>query len=628
MNSVIQRIRDIIIKHKYFIALAALIMASFFCQTYQINREFNGFHEYAAAHLTLVARNFLEYGRMEKGLGPICNQNPLNGHYYYYLYHPFLYIFVYAGTFFLFCASPLTTRVTSMFLFSLEGVIIFFLASMIWSKKIALWSAFFYLFFPVSQYFNRLANAVVVPPMLLFVLFYYIWQKENKPRYLYLMLGSFIVGCLAEWYIYFLAPIVIMHYRYAIKNKDNRIFILALVATVLSLGHLAFNLYLTGSISANQSIWPAYLQNSASNGYNIGMLQHLINDRLKFNLLLDNNYYLAVLSNNLLAFTFPVLLMALYFIFNSQKYGYLRSTAVYFFFIPATYFIYGILNPKTLMDHFGLTIFLSGGFAVICALAINDLRKRWQIIFVLLFLTFSFFNIKELYSMNNTRQSDLMLGKIIAASTAPQTGVALSETFFSPLIEYYGHRKILYEVNSWEKLNYAIKSGKINLFITNFKDFQSFLINKYPAIFLPDEYVAFAFKPGTSAQSRSLHRQIRFTNGITLSNWSFTRLSNQYLRLEYDWLVQPQPREIFKVFVHFDDGAGYKFGQDHFIMNGFVPEIKNGQPVRERYIIEIPEKLREKKLTLLIGLYSPITGVRVPPLNISTPDQRVKLGNI
>ena len=102
-------------------------------------------------------------------------------------------------------------------------------------------------------------------------------------------------------------------------------------------------------------------------------------------------------------------------------------------------------------------------------------------------------NINVLYKMNNTSQDALMLGKIIPTISSPQEGVALSEPFYWPFIEYFGERKILYDVNNWERLSYIFTSGKVRYFITNFKDFQEYLIKRFPAVSLPDSFVLFDF---------------------------------------------------------------------------------------------------------------------------------------
>ncbi len=623
-------ILDYINRHKYILLLLLIIAVSAICQLYQINRDLNGLHEYIPALNIVKIRNLLEYGPLKTKFGPAVNINPLNGKFMYYLYHPFFDTYFHAPFFKIFGPSILTGRLASMFFFAFGTFCLYFLVAHLWSKKIALWASFFYAFFPISQYHSKwIASDVVMLFMFLFILFYYLWQRDNKPFHFFAMIISFILGCLTGWYTYFLAPIAIIHYRYILKKQDNKILTLICIAGFLVIAYLTFNYFLTGSFLAAQSLWPASIQNSISAGYNQNLIQHLISDRLKFNLLLQNSYYSTIISHLILSFTFPIIALVLYFLFNYREFKYLKTPMVYVFFIAFTYLNYGLLNPKTLSDHIGLCVFLSAAFATICALIISKQRRLWQITFVIIFLIFSFFNIRCLYTLNNTNQDNLMLGKIIPLISEPDDGIALSKPFFSPFIEYYGHRKILYDVTNWKKLNYMINSDKIKYFVTNFNSFQRYLLQNYSAVFLPNNYIAFDLSTKNMSKSNKKH-DIFFSNNVHLIDYSFKRLPKDYLFLEYSWKKSRKAVTKFKVFVHFEDeNKKYLFGQDHFILNGFTDMTKQGRKViKERYLIKIPNYALDKKFSVYIGLYSPLTGKRVDVKNISTYDNRVLLGEI
>ena len=90
-----ENLTDLIKRNKHLFLLLLLILFSAFFQLYQINRDFNGLFEYDATQFTLHSDNLLKYGLSTK-LGPVSNVNPLNGKFTYYLYHPFLSIYIFA----------------------------------------------------------------------------------------------------------------------------------------------------------------------------------------------------------------------------------------------------------------------------------------------------------------------------------------------------------------------------------------------------------------------------------------------------------------------------------------------------------------------------------------------------
>jgi hypothetical protein len=241
-----------------------------------------------------------------------------------------------------------------------------------------------------------------------------------------------------------------------------------------------------------------------------------------------------------------------------------------------------------------------------------------------------------LYKMNNTNQNDLMLGKVIGAISGPEDGIALSQPFYSPFTEYFGQRKILYDVTSWEKLFYIINSGKIKYFITNFNEFQGYLINKFPAVNLPnDAYLPDKYFISFDIQAKGIvpprrRFDISFANNMKLIDFSYKRSPYGYLLLEYGWEKTGRINDKFMVFVHFEDKKGkILFGQDHFISNGNADMMQDDNKlIKESYVVKIPDNALNKKLSVYIGLYSPATFQRVNAVNAPAKDNRVYLGRI
>ena len=624
---------DRIKQYKHISFLLLLILLSSLGKSYQIGRDFNGLHEYEAAEWSLHAKNLLEYG-FKTNLAPVSNVNPLTGNFVYYLYHPFLTVYAYALFFKIFGSTILTGRLISMLFFSLGTVSLYLLASKLFNKHVALWACFFYVFFPISLYFGKFVcqGPLIIPFILLFTLFYYLWITENKPIFFGFMMSSFILACATDWQAFYLAPITIIHYRYFLKNKNRQIFMLLYITMLTFIVFLSFNYFLTGSLSGTQSQWPVNIQAPSNSGSEtIGLFKHALKDRMHYDMFFKKIFYSRVAEHLLNSFTLPVLCIILFFLFNYRKFKYLKDPTVYILFVPALYLFHGLVFPKGyFFDHIQMMVYLSPAFAAICALVMSRASKFMKIILVGIFLFFSIINTQKLHTMNNTNQKDLMLGKTIPLLSQPEEGIAVSQPFFSPFTEYFSHRKILYDVTSWAKVHYIIHSDKIKYFITDIGAFQDYLMKRFPAIFLPDHFMAFDIKTKTIPLPERRYK-IFFVNNISLVNFSHKRLPNDYLLLEYTWEKNMRPTEPFMVFVHFEDMEGRNlFGQDHYIDNRVNEMIKTGEDsfMKETYIIKIPDNALGKELSVYIGLYSPVTFQRVQVLNMPAQDNRVYLGKI
>jgi hypothetical protein len=428
--------------------------------------------------------------------------------------------------------------------------------------------------------------------------------------------------------MYFLAPVAIVHYRYVLKKKNNEIFALLIIASLAFISYLSFNYFLTGSVTCLQSQWPASIQGPLGTE-NLGAFEHILKTRMDFGLLLKSSFYITILEHLNLCFTFPVIALILYFLFNYKKFRYHSSPTIYILFIVVTYFGYGLLNPKTLSDHIFLCALLSATVATICALVISNWSRKLQILFAAIFIAFSILATYRLYVMNNTNQNDLMLGKIIPLLSEENDGIALSSPFFSPFIEYYGHRSFLYDVYDHPKLDHLISSHKVKYFVTDLGSFQANLIEKYPVTFIPNNFAVFDLGANLPQKSKA-QKVISFNNNVNLVNYSFERLPENCLLLKYQWEKSGGAIPKFEIFVHFEDEAGiYLFGQDHFILNNLIDLTKPGYKfVEEKYVVKIPDNALRKKLKVLAGLYSPETWQRFKALNVETKDNRVRLGEI
>jgi hypothetical protein len=103
------------------------------------------------------------------------------------------------------------------------------------------------------------------------------------------------------------------------------------------------------------------------------------------------------------------------------------------------------------------------------------------------------------------------------------------------------------------------------------------------------------------------------------------------LHLTLFWEALSTPREDYTVLVHLVDEQGQIRAQgDSQPVAGYHPTSRwtEGEIVRDQYHLALPETVTTGEYTLLVGMYQPGTGVRLPVLGKGTTimGDRITLG--
>jgi hypothetical protein len=98
----------------------------------------------------------------------------------------------------------------------------------------------------------------------------------------------------------------------------------------------------------------------------------------------------------------------------------------------------------------------------------------------------------------------------------------------------------------------------------------------------------------------------------------------EVVALSYYWQALRRTTEDLTVFVHFVQGGKIGFGQDHGPLHGRYPtsQWKEGELVRERYRVRLPETLPPGEYDVWIGLWNAETGKRLGVADTALPHAR------
>jgi hypothetical protein len=106
----------------------------------------------------------------------------------------------------------------------------------------------------------------------------------------------------------------------------------------------------------------------------------------------------------------------------------------------------------------------------------------------------------------------------------------------------------------------------------------------------------------------------RFDGGIRLAEYDLVQ-EPAGLKLTLGWETAQFIDKDYAVFVHLRDGAGSTVSQgDGPPLSGSWPTSlwPEGYPLRDSHLVPLPAKLPAGQYTLVVGLYDPRTGQRVP----------------
>jgi len=229
---IIQRIKKINIDTYIFISI---ILAAILVRCYEITVPYGktweiGFQE-------LIAKNHYYYGFTQTHFLSVISV--VDGVNIYHLAHPPLLQIIISLSYSLFGVHEWSARIVPI-VFSVGSIILLYcITKKLYNARIALITAFFASFVPMSAYFGRIVNFEA--PVLFFVLLvvwgYIQWVETNKERYFYVLLIGVFFGVLTDWPFLIILPIL-LGIAIITGKKIRAIAFLLVMGCVIASGYL------------------------------------------------------------------------------------------------------------------------------------------------------------------------------------------------------------------------------------------------------------------------------------------------------------------------------------------------------------------------------------------------------
>ena len=164
----------------------------------------------------IAARNYLRYGYLATRMAPVLNTGPASpDQFAFYTHHPPLVPLMVSLSFRIFGEHEWSARLVPL-LFSIAGLVLLALiAHRIVSPRISLLATWMMASFPMAALFGTLVD--VQGPILLgfalaVVYAYLRWSEAHQARWVGVMGGGFLLGALTDWPIFYLIPLLWVHY--------------------------------------------------------------------------------------------------------------------------------------------------------------------------------------------------------------------------------------------------------------------------------------------------------------------------------------------------------------------------------------------------------------------------------
>ncbi len=215
-----------------------------------ITEPWIGYNDWGGSFFSIQGRNYLEYGYLSTQFAPVMNVGAATEREFsYYLNYPHLYVLLISFSFHTFGVHEWSARLVGI-VFSLGNIIMLYLiARKLWGKKIAVISSLFLVLTPLFAFFGRVI--CFEPISLFFILFvlyqYLFWIEFHKKKYFAFMVVGLIFGCITYWGVYYLPPLLFLHYVLVVKgNQKKKMLILPLVCIIIFVLFMSYTFYLEG----------------------------------------------------------------------------------------------------------------------------------------------------------------------------------------------------------------------------------------------------------------------------------------------------------------------------------------------------------------------------------------------
>ncbi len=367
--------------------------------------------------LEFLARNHILYGlNVTKGI-PVVNF--IDGKPNYYTSHPPLIPLLLMWSFKLFGIHEWSARLVPI-IFSLVTLLFFYLLiEYICSRKIALLASVFVVFMPMFSYYGRIVNyeAITLGLLMIFLYSFIKFTHTRRRVFLIMLIIVTIFGSLSDWpfYLVFLIlPIYIKIQNTSIKSY----FGLAILALATFIGIILMYNYAIPTSMETQF-------NAFSNRCQYGQI------------LTNFSFYKILIKRSLLNFTpFCNIFLLIWLVRLLKQKDRVRREINLF---AGVLFLFGVvyvfITPQATYIHDWSFQYLVPAIAFISALVVIEFKKRWQLIFIILFIISSLVYLTKLH-LNKILNETYVAGRMI--SRISSLGDILYTNTISPVCFYSG----------------------------------------------------------------------------------------------------------------------------------------------------------------------------------------------
>ena len=282
--------------YRHFLLVVILILAITLLSI-DIDKKFIGQHDWNSVWYGTIARNHIRYGLARTKLGSVSQGGPQdfsNPKLFFTHFPPAFPLFLASG-FKLFGQTEVALRLVMIFFSLITVVGIYFLTAKLCNRSIAFMAALFTVISPMFLYYGKLPvhETLILPFIVLAVLFYVYWFETKQKNYFILLLLFLTVAEFITWPVYFLPPLLILHYTFFHKKRTHLpLLVLLLIGEIIVfLTHLLHVKLIAGSFAGGGllNILTTRLSNTiVTQMYNITIISFLSKEVLYMKIYFTN----------------------------------------------------------------------------------------------------------------------------------------------------------------------------------------------------------------------------------------------------------------------------------------------------------------------------------------------------
>ncbi|MFQ6103911.1 MAG: ArnT family glycosyltransferase [Candidatus Glassbacteria bacterium] len=457
-------------RKNYIYILVLIVLAGLAVRLYELNEPWIGLKDFTGALHGQIAKNYLRFGYLGTGLGPVTNFESEPESFSYYFHHPILFNIVLSIPMQVLGSEEWVLRLVPA-IASTAGIgLIFFLVRPLWGFNAALFSSLFLAFVPMDGFFGRMVNEeTLAVPIIIAVLI--LWTKRSsydKPSMGLAFYTLLLIGLFTAWPLFYLTGFLFVHSLLNMKVNPRRLKHCLILPAMALLSFAAFLLhgrFLTGNWG--QSLIALFLER-------VGAEQALMRKASLSN----------VIAGRFLYFFTPILLiLSLAFLFRTvSKRGQnppgSMAIIIILYLVAITHiflFREGALHHEYWLYYFSVPLAISSalGLDYILAMIRKDLPKKLLLAAVcVMFISLSLWRISSLHAIKkfeyvpelgewleeNTEEHDeiLVIGPALSKFGYSETHFDYHpgkiHTWPMPHVGFYSHRRIRWGIRDMDEL--------------------------------------------------------------------------------------------------------------------------------------------------------------------------------